>query len=313
MSTYLSCGNIMSDIIVQPSGEKSTRHMGGPAFFALSGIRLWEDDCALVTHTGADWSEDYEKWLDAHHLSKAGVRVDAEHVTCYQITYDENGRGVPDPQKSFSFYGDEAMGYLKTHPSDIKKNLTPGVKGLYMAQGADRVVWRQLAALKEEFHFKMMWELEYFNTGKDLDRVLEALPLADAWSLNHTEASGLFGIPIADDEKMLRRLQELSVPYTFYRVGKRGAFLVSKDGAWFCESIDIGPYVDQTGCGNSSTGAMMYALFSGHTPQEALVMANLASGYNCLQYGPYPLYTDEVRRQALGLRGEYLKKVKQVL
>ena len=45
---------------------------------------------------------------------------------------------------------------------------------------------------------------------------------------------------------------------------------------------------------------MMYALFSGHTPQEALVMANLASGYNCLQYGPYPLYTDEVRRQALG-------------
>ena len=30
-------------------------------------------------------------------------------------------------------------------------------------------------------------------------------------------------------------------------------------------------------------------------------------------YKRQPLYTDEVRRQALGLRGEYLKKVKQVL
>ena len=311
MVNYLSCGNIMSDVIVQPNGEKSTRHMGGPAFFALSGIKLWNDDCKLVTHTGADWAEDYELWMDANQVPKDSVRIDAEHVTCYQITYDDNGRSIKE--KSFSVYGDECMGYLKTHPRDIEKALTADIKGIYMAQGADRVVWRQMMELKKKFGFKFMWELEHFNTGRDVNKVLEVLPGADAWSLNHFEASELFGIPRQDDEAILRKLQSLPVDFTFYRAGKRGAFAVTKDGAWFCPSIDIGPYVDQTGCGNCSTGAAMYALFSGHSPAEVVVMANIASGYNCLQYGPYPLYTAEVRAQAQQVKQELLKKVEKVL
>lgn len=313
MSTYLSCGNIMSDIIVQPSGEKSTRHMCGPAFFALSGIRLWEDDCALVTHTGADWSEDYEKWLDAHHLSKAGVRVDAEHVTCYQITYDENGRGVPDPQKSFSFYGDEAMGYLKTHPSDIKKNLTPGVKGLYMAQGADRVVWRQLAALKEEFHFKMMWELEYFNTGKDLNRVLEALPLADAWSLNHTEASGLFGHPHRRRRKNASPAAGAAGPLHVLPGGQARRFPRQQGRGMVLRIHRYRPL-----CGPDRLRQQLHrgddvrALFRTHPAGGA---GHGESRLRLQLPAIRPLSPVHRRGAAagLGLRGEYLKKVKQVL
>lgn len=35
MIEYLACGNCMSDEIIQPNGERSTRHMGGPAFFCF--------------------------------------------------------------------------------------------------------------------------------------------------------------------------------------------------------------------------------------------------------------------------------------
>lgn len=89
---YLACGNIMSDRILNP-GETvpSPRRMGGPAFYALSGIKLWEDSVKLVTHTGADWVEDYEKWMDANHISKESVRVDADHVSTYQLAYNEFG------------------------------------------------------------------------------------------------------------------------------------------------------------------------------------------------------------------------------
>lgn len=312
MAKYLACGNIMSDYIINPGSEvRSEKHMGGPAFYALSGIRLWEDSVKLVARTGADWTEDYEKWMDANRISKESVKVDAEHVTTYQIAYDINGKAIRE--KSYSFYGDQAMGYLKTHPCDIEAALGADTIGIYKAEGADRVVWNQLGGLKKRYGLKIMWELECFDSGKDLERLTEAMPLADAWSLNHTEAAFLFGIPKEDDMAMLRRLQGLPIPCTFYRVGKRGAYVVTPAEAYFCEAIDVAPYIDQTGCGNSSTGAFGYAVFAGHTLREALVMANITSGFNCAQFGPAPFISEEVRRRAKALLEEYLPKVKRVL
>ena len=299
----------MSDIIIQPNGEKSSRHMGGPAFFALSGVRLWTDDCLLAAGTGADYAQDYGPWMDLHGIPREHIRTEAEHVSCYQIAYREDG--TSDPRHTFSFYGDENMGYLKTHPRHLEPALK-GARGVYMAQGADRVVWRQLAELRERYGFRLMWELEYFNSGKDLERVLEAMAAADGWSLNHNEAAGLLGIDRENDEAMLDSLQRLPVPFTFYRVGKRGAFAVTPEEAYFCPSVEAGPYVDQTGCGNCSTGAAMYGLAAGQTPAEILVTANVAAGFNCLQYGVFPHYTPQVREKALRLKEEYLGKVVRV-
>lgn len=308
---YLACGNIMSDRVLNP-GETvpSPRRMGGPAFYALSGIKLWEDSVKLVTHTGADWVEDYEKWMDANHISKESVRVDADHVSTYQLAYNEFGKYIRE--KSFSVYGDQAMGYLKTHPEDIAKAAGADTVAFYKAEGADRVVWEKLTRMKKELGLKMMWELECFNSGAVLEKVLEVMPNAEAWSLNHTEAAFLFGIDKDDDMSMIRRLQELPITFTFYRVGKKGAYSITKDGAWFCPSIDVAPYVDQTGCGNSSTGAAGYAYFAGHTPEEIVVMANITSGFNCAQFGPNPLITPEIRQKALALVQEYLPQVVKV-
>lgn len=88
MAEYLACGNIMSDYVINPGTEvRSERHTGGPAFYALSGIKLWEDNVKLVTRTGADWTEDYEKWMDLNHISKESVKVDASNVSTYQLAY----------------------------------------------------------------------------------------------------------------------------------------------------------------------------------------------------------------------------------
>ena len=37
---YIAAGNVMSDIIEREDGSRSAMHLGGPAFFALAGIRL---------------------------------------------------------------------------------------------------------------------------------------------------------------------------------------------------------------------------------------------------------------------------------
>ena len=309
MIEYLACGNVMSDEVIQPDGFRSERHMGGPAFFALSGIRLWTKSCKLVSSAGRDFAQTYGKWMEANGVSQESVRIETEYTSCYELNYNEDGsrRGVR------SFYGEENLGYLKTHPDRIDDAATTDVKGIYMAQGADRVIWEKLEALKKKYDFQIMWELEYFNSGTDLARVKEVMPIADMWSLNYHEASKMFGIPKENHAEIINELMKLPIDFTFFRVGKAGAYAVTKTNAWFCPAVDVAPYVDQTGCGNCSTGAAMYAKVAGNDPAMVVTMANISSGYNCAQYGPYPLYTDEVMQQARTLAAELVKQVKNTV
>ena len=78
---YLACGNIMSDRIERQDGSFSEWNMGGPAFFALSGIRLWTKACKLVCRTGEDYAPTYGRWMDANGVSRESVQVEAENVT----------------------------------------------------------------------------------------------------------------------------------------------------------------------------------------------------------------------------------------
>ena len=71
---YLACGNIMSDRIERQDGSFSEWNMGGPAFFALSGIRLWTKACKLVCRTGEDYASTYGRWmLSLIHISLAAL------------------------------------------------------------------------------------------------------------------------------------------------------------------------------------------------------------------------------------------------
>lgn len=295
MIEYLACGNVMSDEVVQPNGFKSDRHMGGPAFFSLSGIRLWTKNVKLVSQVGEDFKYTYGKWMAANGITEESVIKEAENTSCYELCYNDDGSG----RGATSYYGDENLGYLKTHPEHIDAAATQGIKGVYMAQGADSIVWKKLEAVKNKYGFKMMWELECFATGSKLDKIKNVIHIPEMWSLNYNEASRLFGIPRDNDDDIINELMKLTNELTFYRVGKRGAFAVTRTNAVFCPSVDVLPYVDQTGCGNCSTGAAMYAHVSGCEPAMTVAMANVAASYNCAQYGPYPLYTDEVMTQAL--------------
>lgn len=308
---YLACGNIMSDQIRQPDGSLSNLSMGGPAFYALAGMRLWTPSCKLVCGAGADYADTYGRWMDDNGVSRDSVRVELEHCSVVRIEYKENGIFGAD-----IVYGQEHLGYLKTFPADIDRACEgEGVKGIYMAHNTDEVVWDKIGEVKRKRGFKIMWEVEYarkyrgYTCEEFLRRIRRVLEVADAWSLNHNEASDLFGLPREDDEGIIRRLQELPVEFTLYRVGSRGAYAVTKEGAWFCESIDpFGPSVDPTGCGNNSTGAAMQSWVAGDHPAMTAVKACISSGFNASQFGPYPLYTPEKMAYARSLAEKYFKK-----
>ena len=315
---YLACGNIMTDQIEDKNGKLSAPKMGGPAFYALAGIRLWTPNCKLVCKAGADYADTYGVWMQQNRVPQDSVNVVCEHCTCHVLTYQPDG--------SFLFrskYGQEVLGYMKTHPEDIDVACAnQQVKGMYMAQNTDKIVWDKLAAVKKKYGFKIMWELEHapgmreknnWSRQEMQQRILHCLQVADMWSLNHNEAADLFGIPREDDKAMIAQLQKLPVEMTFYRVGSRGAFVVTPTNSYFCQVIKpFGESADPTGCGNNSTGTAMYSWAAGDDGASVAVKACISAGFNAAQNGPYPLYTEEDTHLAEQLLREYLPKVRAI-
>ena len=289
---YIAAGNVMSDIIEREDGSRSAMHLGGPAFFALAGIRLWTDSVKLCSGVGADFEEIYGPWMRANRVPADAVSVRADHTTLHVLRYLENGKYAHE-----SIYGAQNLGYLKTRPEDLEAALDH-TKGVYMAQNTDRVYWAKLARLKERHGFKFMLELEHNNGWED---VREICKLADYFSCNLNEASALLGIPREREEEIIAQLLRLPVEQIFFRVGARGSYALYGNTATFVPAVDIGQPVDPTGCGNCSTGSAMYAYTEGFDPIMTAVMANIAAAYNVLQYGPYPHFTEQTRREAVAL------------
>ncbi|NLL91846.1 MAG: carbohydrate kinase family protein [Ruminococcaceae bacterium] len=307
---YLACGNIMSDIVIDANGVPGPLHMGGPAFFALTALRLWTKDCKLVCKTGADYDETYGSWMDLHGLSRESIRVEADNCTVHVLKYRPDG--LFDWE---SMYGYEALGYLITPPQQIDEACEDDTKGFYFANGLDTVIWRKIDEFKTRRGVKMMWEFG----GKAPDGTPETslkmmknvIHIADMWSINSAEAEFLFGIPRDKDEDIINEIMKLPVEMTLYRVGKRGAYAVTPSTAVFCESIDITESVDPTGCGNSSTGAAMWAHLEGYDPEMVVSIANVTAGYNAAQLGPIPHITDEIMKDAFEIASQKALKLKE--
>lgn len=304
---YIAAGNVMTDIIEFPDGSKSEMHIGGPAFFALSGIKLWTDEVELLTNVGLDFESEYGKWLDDNSISRKSISIGSDHTTHHMLSYNEDG--------SYGFksiYGLENMGILKVTPQQILEH-TKGTKGVYLAQNTDSIFWRGLSKARETNGFKFMWEIEApWCTNGNLQRIKDCCKMgADAFSINGNEASILFDIPKENHEDLINEIMKLDVDYTWFRVGSKGAYSVTKTNAYFLPSIDIGEVIDPTGCGNSSTGTAMYAFCEGFDPITIGAMANITAAYNVLQYGPYPHVTKEIRIQAQKHMNDYIANLKK--
>ena len=295
---YIAAGNVMSDIIEKEDGSRSSMHLGGPAFFALAGIRLWTDSVKLCAGVGADFEQIYGPWMKQNGISEDSVDVRTDHCTLHILKYLENGKYAHQ-----SVYGAENMGILKTMPENLEAALD-NTKGIYMAQNTDKVYWRKLTRLKEKYGFKFMLELEH-NGG--WDDVKEICKLTDYFSCNLNEASALLDIPREQEDEIIGKLLGLPVDHIFFRVGSKGSWALYNNTATFVPAIDIGEPVDPTGCGNCSTGSAMYAYTEGYDPIMVAIMSNIAAAYNIMQYGPYPHFTEQTRKDAMAL-AEKLRK-----
>ena len=79
-------------------------------------------------------------------------------------------------------------------------------------------------------------------------------------------------------------------------------YTINRGRAWFIPALAVPAgcsVVDTTGCGNAATAAAMVAWCEGDDPVMAGIKATISANYTLRQGGPYPLFTNEISREAL--------------
>ncbi len=310
---YVIAGNVMIDVVRFSDGTSSNRsHIGGPATFAYSGVRVWTDSVIQVSNVGEDYHTVFDPWIEKNGVITDGLKVKCDFSNHSYLIYNEDGTYHSD-QNVEHFRSDwfQDFGYLKTTPEEIGR-FTQGqnVKGIYLAQNCDSVYWRKLKEMKQRDGFKVMWEIEEPSSYKKfMPLVLNAMESVDIFSINLNEAKTLFNVKTEED--CIEHLKHLPVEMTLFRVGKKGLYTICGHKAYFLPSAPTDIEKDPTGCGNTSTGSALYAYCEGKDAIMVGIMANVASGINIRQFGVIPDFAEVrgfVLKQAEQLYAEYRGK-----
>ncbi len=297
-----SLGSSIVDNIRLRDGSRRENISGGMAVYAYSGIRLYTDDALLLTGVGEDYDSYYGGWIERNRVPREGFIVRHRHTMNILLEYDDDRGGYV----TRSIYGDDRHRAAHQAALDIGgaelRPFAPEIDWLYLGwnwledrPGIDR--------LREEFGFKIMWETNSRIDESYLPVFRRHLPLCDMWSINRTEAFALFGL--SRDEEVIERIMSFQKP-CYYRLGVDGACMIDGSEAAFVPMISIHGRdrdIDPTGCGNTSTGAAMWAHAAGFDPLMTGVLAAVAAGYNALQFGLIP--------DMNAVRGEALERAKR--
>ena len=306
---YLITGSVIVDNLRFLDGRFVEKLLGGCAIYSYYGVKLFEDDCACLAGVGEDFEELYGEWLRRNNMSKEGFLIRDPHSTQTILSYNEDGT-----YNCRSIYFDDDSGTCIHNPAlhltyeDIEPYL-PGLKGLYLYSDIEER-YGPAYALREKYGYKTMFECPNNMTSEYLPTFFKTIERSDYYSFNRPESFRLFETD--SEEKVVQNIREIGLP-CFYRVGTRGAYMLTADEGYFVPSVVIREPeddVDPTGCGNSSTAACMWALTEGRSPLEACIIGNVTAGFNALQYGPPQDIIGNTRKRAKELVEELLEKYK---
>lgn len=292
---YLVAGMTITNDIIYADGRRSDKHLGG-AIFSLEGARTYTDDLLYVSCVGDDFEEYYGEWMDNNKMKRDGLRFSLPHTHYNIVEFHPD-----DTYHEYSIYGDT---YIADHipqfeiTADHVLSVSKGAEGMYIDSKIHEKIFEGDGIEQiRDGGTKIMWEI---TTGDLMDpskkeKVLEYIQRMDIFTLNKPESFCFFGVD--NEEDAIKEIKKLGKP-CYYRVGSKGSYMISGGEHAFAPSIDIGVFVDQTGCGNCSTCGAMIGFFEGQDNLMTAIMGNVAAAYNILQNGPFPAFTPEVMANA---------------
>lgn len=333
---YIAEGATITNRLLFLDGRVKKDIMGGGGFYAYTALRMCTDDCLYLSSVGKDFDDFYGAWFDENHCSKDGLFVRTEKTMYNDLKYFPDGSYI-----EYSIYGtkytDEELAemrrngimYLPDEDPEIHRlnyltledyaHFMDDAKGLYTSQALTEENDEILLAHKKN-GCKVMWEIPATSLDEahavyeqgGIEGLKHYLRAIDILSINGNECAIIFGVE--RDEEIIELLKKLDLPI-YYRVGTKGAYMIADGRDYFVPMISTVPKeeeIDPTGCGNSSTGAALWAWCEGYDPLMTCVIGNVVASYNVRQYGPFLDMSESTRSEMMAtaqmiydqLRGE---------
>lgn len=331
---YIADGATITNRLLFLDGRVKDKIMGGGGFYAYTALRMCTDDCLFLSSVGKDFDDFYGDWFEKNRCSKEGLYVRLDKTMFNDLKYFPDGSYI-----EYSIYGKK---YTDDQLADMRKSglvflgeedpverakqslscedvvpFMDDAKGMYTSQALTDENSELLMEHKKN-GCQIMWEIPATSVETAHQKYLEGgieglkhyLRAIDILSINRNECSIIF--EVNTDKEILPLLKALELPI-YYRVGTDGAYMIADGKEYFVpmiSTVEKEKEIDPTGCGNSSTGAALWAWCEGYDPLMTCVIGNVVASYNVRQYGPFLDMSQETREEMLNTAQEIYNKLK---
>ena len=303
---FITAGSVIIDYII-PYGHETRPGIrrGGGAMYSAQGLRLWEDSVAVAAYSGKDFGGWYGSWLSENGIDSTGVVK--KYVKTRQTNLIYNAEGT------FSCIGRGDEEYVE-HPSVIDRELIEPLigsetVGVHILAAPEPEIVLPISDLCRQRGIRFGMEFEVarlYGRSDNHELFMELSSYTDYFSINLYEAKRLFP-GVRDEKDALEELRSYGVP-CYFRLGTDGALFIGKDRVIRAPMISRFGNVDATGCGNSSTSAVFWAICNGYSPEECAYIGGVTASVNAGCEGLVPRLTPELRSQCDSLVHEYVQK-----
>lgn len=300
---YLVAGPVNIDrIFPLKNGEYQTPHVeiGGGGMYALSGIKLWTDDCMPAAYVGTDYTAYYSKWFSENSILQDGMTVIFDQTVNTQLYYEPDGRYRIEWAP-----GDLGTGRATVNIQLLEPFLQQMVHGIHIVAHGNIVFFEQLDKYRKRFNIRVGYEINnqnefYVNAPEFIETVTENY--VDFFSLSYGELREYY--PDTRDMKdALSRCMSWKCP-VYLRAGTDGGYMIESGSCWHIPMIDVFGNVDSTGCGNTSTAAVFWALSEGYSARRAGIAGAVTAALNAAHNGLIDRITPALRCRCMELMME---------
>ena len=279
--------HIVIDEIHEPGVAQSHVAVGGAGAYAAVGASLVrpQGDSAIVSGVGDRDHEFLASWCEDRGIDPRGLFVVSDSSPRTRIEYFADGERVETPVFGLEHF--DAHTPLPMHipfaPADLS--------GVYLFHDHGSEYWQHVAELRPKLSVPLMWEISAASCSPESrEIVLERAAAVDIFSVNRTEALGLFGA--TSTREALASLRSMS-GIILLRLGPEGA-IVLEHGRTLHVGTDAVDVVDPTGGGNSFSGAFLAAYASSGNVVQSAQAASAAAAAVIAAPGA-PVVDDERR------------------
>ena len=301
--SLLVVGTVAFDAIQTPFG-KTDKIVGGAATYICLSTSIFTKNINLVSVVGDDFPKEDIKMLNEKGVNTKGLQIKKGEKTFFwsgKYHNNMNSRDTIETQLNV------LEGFDPIVPNEFKKsdylmlgNLMPSVQKRVLDQMDEKP---KLIVLDT-----MNFWMDHF-----MDDLKSALKNVDVLTINDEEARQL-----SEEYSLLqasKKILDMGPKYLIIKKGEHGAFLFSKNKAFFSPALLLDSVLDPTGAGDSFAGGFIGYLaktkeVSFENMKRAVLYATVMASFTVEKFGTENLKT--ITKEEVDCRLKILKGMSQI-